>query len=249
MADVASYINPLSAGLSTVEGGIELFDSLRNESRDRKALTNLQRPFYQIQNEYAQNRNNAAVNASGGTPQSELDYATGEYQRGLGAGISGVLQGGGNINDIDKLFDTYNKSIDRTSAQSAEQHLRNIDYFSKANADYAGQKTTQWALNQYQPFEEKRKQLSENISADKQNIAGGANTAIGSLDALGTSLSNNKLLSQLFKTTNSNATLNNSTGYSAPQDTSAFNPSMANSTGYIDRNTPNLIPEYNNPFQ
>lgn len=199
-ADIGSILSPVSAGLGILEGGIQLFSSIGKERKDRAALNALSQPFYKIQDEYTQNRNNALINASGGMPQGELDATTGAYKEGLGAAISGVLQGGGNINDINKSFDVYNKSIDRTYGESAEQHLKNIDYFNKVNADYAGQKTTQWALNKYQPYQEKKKQLSENILADKTNAYGGANTAIGSIGAFGTSLENNSLLKMLFKT-------------------------------------------------
>src|ERR1019366_7490202 len=101
--------------------------------------------------------------------------------------------------DISKMFDTYNKSIDRTASQDAEMHQKNIDYFTKANTDLAGEKIKQWSLNQYKPTEEKKKQLGENISADTQNAYAGANTAIGSLSAATTGNQNNSLLTSLFK--------------------------------------------------
>lgn len=190
----------VSQGLSTIEGGVELFTSLSDERKQREALRNLHPAFYKIQDEYKQNLNNAAITASGGTPQSELDSVTGGYQKGLGAGISGTLQGGGSVNDINKLFDTYNKSIDKTYAESAEQHLKNMEYFAKQNADYAGQKTTQWALNEYKPKQDKLKQITENISADKTNEYAGLNSMIGTASAAGTSSQNNPLLDKIFGT-------------------------------------------------
>lgn len=236
MADILDEIgkvaSPVSAGLGILEGGIQLFSSIGKERKDREALNKLQQPFYKIQDEYIQNKNLSESQAQGGLPTATKDYLTGESQRGLSAGISGVLQSGGSPNDINKLFDTYNKSIDRTAAEDAEVHQKNIDYFMGVNKDLAGQRVTQWALNKYQPYQEKKKQLSENILADKTNAYGGANTAIGSVGALGTSLENNSLLKMLFKTNNSSS----KDGYSSPNPTDPFNPAMVSSTDYINPN-------------
>jgi|SRR6185312_6975086 len=252
MADLAgnisSVINPISAGAGIIEGGIQLFDALKNEKKDKAALANIKDPFYRIQDEFLQNRNIAEDQAQGGLPTATKDYLTSESQRGLGAGVSGILQGGGNVNDINKLFDTYNKSIDRTAAEDAEMHQKNIDYFIGQNTNLAGEKIKQFTLNQYLPTQEKKKQLSENIAADKANVFGGANTAIGSTSALGTSLENNYLLKQLFKT-QKDPGLNYSTKSEIGNSTPSSNESTVSSNGYIDPFTPNLIPNYSNPFQ
>lgn len=188
---------------SAIEGGIlntvQLFKSMADEKRDKAALSRLEKPFYQVQNEYYQNRNLAGGEAQGGIPAGVQDYYTQESQRGLGAGVSGTLQAGGGVNDIAKLFDIYDKGIDRTYAMSADQHSKNIQYFKDANKDLAGQLTTQWAINKYQPYQNKLKQLTGNIATDQQNAYAGAAGIVGSTSALGTGMENNKLLNDLLK--------------------------------------------------
>lgn len=229
---LSSGLGLASDALGLVEGGVQLFTSLADQKKKERELNSLKQPFYKIQDEYLQNRNLAADQAQGGLPSATKDYLTSESQRGLGAGVSGILQSGGSPNDINKLFDTYSRSIDRTAAQDAEMHKKNIDYFMNVNKDLAGQKTMQWALNKYQPYQEKKKQLTEGIAADKLNAYGGANTAIGSVGAAGTSLENNGLLNLLFKEdSNRAAPYNPSVDY--PTSTS-YNPAMVSSTGYID---------------
>lgn len=202
LGSLASFSNPVGMAAQAggvILGGIQLISSLKDEARKKKELAKLHNPFYTIQDEYYQNRNLAGVNAEGGLPASTKDYLTSESQRGLGAGVSGILQSGGNPNDINKIFDSYNRNIDRTAAEDATAHTNNIQYFINQNANVAGQKNIQWALNKKQPYEEKLKQLTEGIAADKQNAFGGASTALGSTAALGTSLENNSLLRRLFK--------------------------------------------------
>lgn len=198
MPGIESILNPVSAGLGILEGGIQLFSNLGKEKRIDRELSKLQDPFYRIQSEYEENRNITRGMAGGGTPAAELDYATSESQRGLSAGISGTLQSGGSPGDIAKMFDIYNRNIDKTKAESANQHLKNIDYYMKTNADLAGQKNIQWSLNEKQPYERKFRQLTQQRYAAEQNAYGGANTLIGGIGALGTSLQNNSLLDKLF---------------------------------------------------
>jgi len=199
MPGIEDSLNPASAILGGIEGGVQLFSNLAKEKRIDRELSKLKDPFYKIQSEYEQNRNIAAGLAGGGTPAAELDLATTEAQRGLGAGISGTLQSGGTPGDIAKLFDVYDRNIDKTAASSAENHIKNIQYYMDVNKDFAGQKNIQWSLNEKQPFERRFRQLTQERNAAEQNAYGGANTLIGSVGALGTSLQNNKLLEQLFK--------------------------------------------------
>jgi hypothetical protein len=195
-------ISLVSQGLGAIEGGYQFFDNLAKEKHDRKELQNLQTPFYKIQDEYNQNRNLAGGLAEGGMPSATKDYITGESQRGLGAAISGATQSGGNPNDFSKIFSAYNKNIDATGAQDAENHTKNIQYFIDANKDLAAQKTIQFGVNKMQPYQRKLAQLTQNISNEQVNANNGANTAIGSIGAMGTSSQNDGLLSQ-FKTQNS----------------------------------------------
>lgn len=191
-----------SAGLGALEGGYQFVDNIIQRNKNRRELRNLHDPFYKIQSEYYQNRNLAGNIAEGGMPSAEKDYMTGEMERGLGAGISGVLQSGGSPNDINKLLAGFNKSIDATGASDAEQHIKNIQYFQDANRDLAAQKNIQFGFNKVMPYQRKMAQLNQNIGNEETNAYNGVNQVIGSLGAFATSNQNNKLLDQ-FKSKSS----------------------------------------------
>jgi hypothetical protein len=198
-------IDPISAaseGLSAIEGGYQFVDNIIQRNKNRRELRNMHDPFYKIQDEYYQNRNLAGNTAEGGMPSAQKDYVTGEMQRGLGAGISGVLQSGGSPNDINKLFTSFNKSIDATGAEDAAQHIKNIQYFQDANRDLAAQKNIQFGFNKVMPYQRKMAQLNQNIANEETNAFNGANQVVGSLGAFATSNQNNKLLDQ-FKSKSS----------------------------------------------
>jgi hypothetical protein len=136
------------------------------------------------------------------------DYYSDMAGRGLGTGISGVLQAGGSVNDISKLFDSYNTSIRELGVKDAEAQIGNIKYFQQVGKDLAGQKTQQWAINEYAPYQNKLKELTQRIAADKQNVWGGIQGAIGAGQAGVTTMQNENLINNLFKK-NTGTTINN----------------------------------------
>lgn len=184
--------------------GVSLYKAHQAKEKDDEAqseLSNLQKPFYQVQKEYYDNRNIAGSTAETGLPQATKDYETSENERGLGAGINGIVSAGGSPNDFAGLFDQFNKSVDRTGAEDAEAHLKNIQYYMDTNSTIGAEKQKQWAINEYQPYENKLKELTERRGAAQENENNAINEGIGSITAGATALSNKQLLKSLNKPT------------------------------------------------
>lgn len=163
-----------------IMGAAQLISGTKNLKQDKADLAKLRQPFYKVQDEYLQNRNLAAAEAGGGVSSASKDLYSSESQRGLGAGVSALLQGGGDMNMISGLFDKYNRNTMGLAAEDSQAHQKNIQYFMGANKDLAGQKTTQFVVNELQPYENKLKELTQRIQSDKANQWGGAQTFIGS---------------------------------------------------------------------
>ena len=189
----------IPAALGVLTGGAQAISSAIGLKKDRKELDRLKQPFYKVQDEYYRNNNQAAELASGGITQGAKDFYSDMAGRGLGAGISGVLQAGGSPNDISKIFDSYNTSIRKLGVDDAEAQINNIKYYHQTNRDLAGQKTQQWAINEYQPYQNKLKDLTERVAANKANIWKGIQGVVGSAQAGVTSMQNESLLNNLFK--------------------------------------------------
>lgn len=195
---MADLLNPIADVGGILAGGAETISGAVNLKRDKAALSALHAPFFRVQDEYYQNKNITQSEAGQGYTSAAKDYLTSESQKGLGTSLSALTQSGASPNDISKLFGVFRNSINNTAAQDSEMQMKNIKYFMDANKDLAAQKTTQWAINEEKPYEQQLKQITERIAADKSNIWGGVGTALGSTSALGTSLSNNKLINKLF---------------------------------------------------
>jgi hypothetical protein len=192
----------IAAGTTAVIGGAEFISGLESKKKDERELKSLKQPFYNIQSEYYQDRNIAAENAGQGTPAGTKQYETQEAQRGLGTALGDILKGGGDVNSAAMLLSQYNNNIGKIGAADAEQHAANIQYFMNANKDLAGQKTTQWSINELQPYEAKLKELKQNAATDQQNEIGGLTTAVGGVTALGTGGQNAALIKKLMNSGN-----------------------------------------------
>lgn len=150
----------VATGVTVATAGIKYFSGKSKEKKAKADKASLATPFYDIQKEYYQNRNMAQEGAQGGMPAATKDYYTNESQKGLSAGISGILQGGGNPNDIAKIFETYDNGIAKVSSLDAQEHFDNIKTLMTANKDLAGQENTQFAINKLKPYENTLKQLN-----------------------------------------------------------------------------------------
>lgn len=198
MLDPGTAIQVGSAALSGIKGIASLFGAKSEEEKAREELSRLKDPFYKIQDEFIQNRNIAGNMASSGLPDATKNYYTTEAQRGLGSGLNAVMTAGGSPNDVNRLLDVYNNSINKVAVEDAQARVQNIQNFMNVNRELAGQKVTQWSLNEYAPYQRKLKEITERIGAAKQNQNNAFNSIIGSVSAAGTAISNNDLMNKLF---------------------------------------------------
>ena len=183
------------AAVGLVQTGIGLVQS----SKARRELEGLEQPFYKIQNELFQNRNLAANQAQMGVPQATMDYMTGETQRGLGTSVSALRQTGGSANNVADLFAQYQRGIQQNAAMDAQQRVANLGSFLKENQEIAGQKTMQWTINEFQPFQNKTAMLQNQIAQGNQMMGAGISGALGGAAAYGTATQNQDLIAQLKK--------------------------------------------------
>lgn len=195
---LGGILSTASAGLGLIKGVAGFFGGKSDEEKAREELGKLKTPFYKIQDEYYQNRNLAAQQAEQGLPSAVRDYNTTENQRGFGSSIGAIEQVGGSPSDIAKLYSGFTDSVNRTGAADAEMQFKNMQYFMNQNQDLAAQKTKQWAINEYDPYQKKLKEITQRISAAKQNQNNSLNDAIGSIGAAGTSMQNQDLLKAIL---------------------------------------------------
>jgi len=167
--------------------------------KDKAELKRLTPAFYKIQDEYYRNERQAAGMAGQGITEGAKDFYSDMAGAGLGTGVSAALTANADPSMIAKIFDSYNSSIRKLATDDAEMQINNIKYYNQVGKELAGQKNQQWAINEYQPYQNKLKELTTRIAADKQNIWNGLQGMVGAGQAAVTATQNEKLLKGLFK--------------------------------------------------
>lgn len=166
-----------SAAIAAVGVGYNIYHGISQNSAANKLKRGLVRPMYPIQPEYYQNQALAENQAQNGLDADAKNYYSDQSDRGLAAGISGTLQGGGDVNNIAALYDKYNQGNRAVATQDSQLKNDNIRYLIDRNKDLAGQQTQQWALNQYEPYKDTASAITALQGAGSQNISKGIGDA------------------------------------------------------------------------
>lgn len=181
----------VSVGVAGVGVATSVYKGIKAHSAEKSAereANSLQRPAYQIPSEYYENRNVAGQLAEQGLTSAEKQYAGEQRQEGLASSLSALKQTGGGPNDFAGLNKVFDDSLKSQSALDAQQHMQNINFFTKTNEEVAGQKGIQWGLNELQPYETKLKEIRDRRIAAKTNENNAVNEGIGSLSAAATGI-------------------------------------------------------------
>ena len=118
-----------------------------NSALDR--INNLQQPMYNIPSLYGDNLGLAEQNASQGLSQDSLNAFTQNNQQNFASATNAILQGGGSINDIGKLYGQANTAEVGLIAQDEALRDKHLEQLYERRQEMAGQLTTQWRLNYY----------------------------------------------------------------------------------------------------
>lgn len=181
----------VSVSVGAVSLGTSVYKGLKANSADKTAEkegASLKRPFYKIPEEYNINRNIAAQGATQGLSNAEKTYADEQRERGLASSLDALGETGGGPNDFAQLNQVFSDSLKSQSALDAQLHMKNIEFFTNANKDLAGQKATQFGVNELQPYESKLKEIQDRRIAAQTNRNNAVDEGIGSLSAVATGL-------------------------------------------------------------
>lgn len=180
-----------SVAVGAVSLGASVYKGIKAKNQDNAAAKEgaaLKRPFEKVQDEYFQDRNIAAEQATGGLSVDEKNYAQEQRDRGLSSSLEALKETGGGPNDFARVNGIFSDSLKSQSALDSQEHLKNIDFFTGVNKDLAGQKTTQFGVNELQPYESKLKEIQDRRIAAQTNQNNAVDEGIGSLSALATGL-------------------------------------------------------------
>lgn len=163
---------PLVAGLgiSLLSNAIKGVSSWGQLQDARELAANTTRPQYDIEDEYYDNVDIAGNLAQSGLTQEAKDFYGGQADRGLSSSLDALMATGGGINSISKAYDTYLQGNNRIAVEDSERRIANIRSLMDQNSVLAGQKTQQWAINEYEPYKDTMRAAAQSAEAGRQGL-------------------------------------------------------------------------------
>lgn len=147
------------------------------KNKAKKLAENDQAPLYDISDQYYNNLGLAESQFSqGGISPEMLNQIAQVSQQNLAASTSAILQGGGSVNDISKLYgiaDTANRSLIIPNEQLKLQKLTNM---MEARKDLAGQEIMQYKVNQLDRWKDRAVANAMLGAEGNKNISTGLDT-------------------------------------------------------------------------
>jgi len=172
---------PLTAA-ALVTAGVGAYKAIKGigDSADAKkrAKYNI-RPTYDIQPEYFTNQGLAANMAQSGLTDEAKNYYQTNSERGLGSSLGALLQTGGGINSVQKLYDSYDRGAMAIAAEDSQQKINNIKYLMGVNNQLADQKTQKWVIDKYQPYLDEAKSIAGQKAQGSQMLQSGISDIAG----------------------------------------------------------------------
>lgn len=185
------------AAVGLVGAGAGIYKTIQSSHDAKKAREQqerLNKPFYDVQDEYYKNQRLGEGLATSGYTSAAKNYLSERAGAGLGSGISAIENTGGSANDISKLYSTYQDSLRTNAASDSQLQIENIKNLMSINKDIAGQKTTKWSLDKDRDYQSKLKEAKMTQQIADQNKWAGISETIGSIGSTVAGLSNANLI-------------------------------------------------------
>ena len=169
MADLTSLIPMVT---QAVGGEAQMFQGMAQALGGNIALKKLEknRPKYEVSPLVQYNQQLAQRTAQQGFGQQATNYYTEQVNKGLGAGINAILQGGGDLNMINSLVGGATDAYKQWAMQDAMQKLQNQNTLYNNNLALAGEQRAAWDYNQNIPFMQKYYRAVQQTNSGEQNI-------------------------------------------------------------------------------
>lgn len=173
MAAVAALIAALAIGGGTaIAGGIKA-----KKAKQAAALNAKNRPVYQTPQSEFDTLSLLENRASQGLSDNSKQYYQQNQDRALTAGINGILQGGGSVNNIDSLLNQYSNANGRLALANDEAQVKNIYSLIGQRQRMADYQDKQFQINDYAPFADRAQQFAQERAQGQGMVSAGLNTA------------------------------------------------------------------------
>lgn len=173
----------IAAGATFLANGAKAISGASGAAQGRKLQKSLVRPEYKIEEEYFNNQRLGQQLAGQGMTAQSKGYFAQQAERGLSYGMDTALRGGGGLNSISELYDSYNQANLKMAAEDSQLRIGNIKALMEQNTALAAQKTNKWAIDKYEPYKDKARAAAEAIAAGNATMWSGISGMTGAVSS------------------------------------------------------------------
>lgn len=169
-----SYVALVVAGV--VAAGSITYGAVK-QGQANKAMRNAKRPTYKTPD--TENENTALLEylAGQGLGDNTKSLYTTNADRGMTASLDAILKGGGDVNQVDKVYDKYLGSISALSAADDQARLNNIYALVQQRQRLSDFSDKEFLYNEDGPYKDKMQAAAQQKAYGQQLIQQGIGIA------------------------------------------------------------------------
>jgi hypothetical protein len=162
--------------ISGVMGLAQLAVGANQKAKARKDAQNNTMPPYEISSLYGDTLGVAQREANYGFSPETLNAFTQTSQQNLASGAENILRGGGDINDIAKLYGIDNNARKNLAFENDKLRATKLQNLFDQSAQYAGQQAIQWRLNYFDRWKDRAVASASLLQGGNNMMQSGFNT-------------------------------------------------------------------------
>jgi hypothetical protein len=175
---------PAIAG--TVMGAGQMISGASAKKRARNMTS--EQPTFNIPKIYGENVGLLEQEAQTGFSAQTLNMLKQTQQQGTAASTAAILQGGGNVSDISKLYGQEREAMAKLGAENDQLRTAKIAQALEARKDLAGMQMQAWKMNVLDKWAAKQQAAAMLAQQGNESINAGFGAVASSLGSMGGAL-------------------------------------------------------------
>lgn len=163
-------------GIAQTIGGISAKKRAKNMTSEQ--------PTFNIPEIYGQNVGLLEQESQTGFSPQTLQLLAQTRQQGTAASTNAILQGGGNVSDIAKLYGQERQSMAELGATSDQLRSQKIQQAIEARKDLAGMQMQQWKMNVLDRWAAKQQAAALLAQQGNEAVSSGINSIVSSMGSM-----------------------------------------------------------------
>lgn len=178
---MAITLSLVGAGVGALSGGINAFEGAKQKKAANAALANNVMPQYQIPQTEWDNLNQLQSQAGQGLSDSSRTVYNNAAGQGLGASISAIQRGGGDVNTLGGAFNSYLNNTSQLALADDKMKNQHMADLIGGRQRISADQDKEYQINKYSPWANRQQALTQQVTAAANKEQAGFNQATNSV--------------------------------------------------------------------